>query len=377
MWLRWNGSFTKRKRAQRNVNAWVHLWVYYIYCYYLYWIITVQKNWVSINILGPIFVTHSYLFYYKQEQAIGDNKIIASADTVFHQSLMNNCHLPCVLRPAVLSVYWVEYTEDWREDERAGDSCGILLFQFIEWSILKTGMKMKELGIHVVYCYFSLLSGVYWRLERRWKSWGFMWYTVISVYWVEYTEDWREDERAGDSCGILLFQFIEWSILKTGEKMKELGIHVVYCYFSLLSGVYWRLERRWKSWGFMWYTVISVYWVEYTEDWREDERAGGSCGILLFQFIEWSILKTGEKMKELGVHDGACGPFVMSGYGGYKQVRTPKGKLFAFDAEGQYVLTCSQNRGLVYKVSIVHDPNIPSGYSRSAFEHFMNGNGAI
>ena len=58
----------------------------------------------------------------------------------------------------------------------------------------------------------------------------------------------------------------------------------------------------------------------------------------------------GNKLSDLSIHTGACGPFVLSGAGGYRQVQTPKGRLFAFDTEGQHVLTCSQNGGLVYKV---------------------------
>ena len=53
------------------------------------------------------------------------------------------------------------------------------------------------------------------------------------------------------------------------------------------------------------------------------------------------------------IHAGACGPFVLSGTGGYRQVHTPKGQLFAFSANGQHVLTCAQNGGLIYQVSMV------------------------
>ena len=56
-------------------------------------------------------------------------------------------------------------------------------------------------------------------------------------------------------------------------------------------------------------------------------------------------------MADLHIHKGACGPFVLTGAGGYRQVQTPKGKLFALDCEGQYVLTCANNGGLVYKVT--------------------------
>ncbi|KAI8486466.1 WD repeat-containing protein 91 [Branchiostoma belcheri] len=63
------------------------------------------------------------------------------------------------------------------------------------------------------------------------------------------------------------------------------------------------------------------------------------------KFLEWSVHRVGSKLADLPVHEGATGPFVVSGYGGYKQVQAPGGKLFAFDAEGNYVLTCTGNVG--------------------------------
>nr|AAF29021.1 HSPC049 [Homo sapiens] len=46
----------------------------------------------------------------------------------------------------------------------------------------------------------------------------------------------------------------------------------------------------------------------------------------------------------------ATGPFVLSGYSGYKQVQVPRGRLFAFDSEGNYMLTCSATGGVIYKL---------------------------
>ena len=43
---------------------------------------------------------------------------------------------------------------------------------------------------------------------------------------------------------------------------------------------------------------------------------------------------------------------MLSGTGGYRQVQTPKGQLFAFSADGQHVLTCAQNGGSIYQVSM-------------------------
>ena len=69
--------------------------------------------------------------------------------------------------------------------------------------------------------------------------------------------------------------------------------------------------------------------------------------------------KPGQKLSDLPVHSGACGPFVLTGAGGYRQVQTPKGKLFALDTEGNNVLTCGQNGGMIYRVS---NPHYLGGY---------------
>ena len=55
-------------------------------------------------------------------------------------------------------------------------------------------------------------------------------------------------------------------------------------------------------------------------------------------------------MSEFGLPADATGPFVLSGYSGYKQVQVPRGRLFAFDSEGNYMLTCSATGGVIYKV---------------------------
>lgn len=56
-------------------------------------------------------------------------------------------------------------------------------------------------------------------------------------------------------------------------------------------------------------------------------------------------------MSEHGLPSDATGPFVLSGYSGYKQVQVPRGRLFAFDSEGNYMLTCSATGGIIYKVT--------------------------
>lgn len=55
-------------------------------------------------------------------------------------------------------------------------------------------------------------------------------------------------------------------------------------------------------------------------------------------------------MSEDSLPADATGPFVLSGYSGYKQVQVPRGRLFAFDSEGNYMLTCSATGGVIYKV---------------------------
>jgi hypothetical protein len=81
--------------------------------------------------------------------------------------------------------------------------------------------------------------------------------------------------------------------------------------------------------------------------------------------IEWSIHKTGNKIADWAVHSGAVGPFVMQKPEGYKQMQTPRGKLFAFDAEGQHILTCAQNGGQMYTVC-----SFPFLYTACGFPFF-------
>lgn len=78
------------------------------------------------------------------------------------------------------------------------------------------------------------------------------------------------------------------------------------------------------------------------------------------QFIQWNIHKSGSKVSEYGLPRDATGPFVLSGYSGYKQVQVPRGRLFAFDSEGNYMLTCSSSGGVIYKVTGWRsDPEVP------------------
>lgn len=50
---------------------------------------------------------------------------------------------------------------------------------------------------------------------------------------------------------------------------------------------------------------------------------------------------------------------MLSGYSGYKQVQFPRGRLFAFDSEGNYMLTCSSTGGVIFKVSPQNDEKLP------------------
>ncbi|XP_055979961.1 WD repeat-containing protein 91 [Sorex fumeus] len=88
-----------------------------------------------------------------------------------------------------------------------------------------------------------------------------------------------------------------------------------------------------------------VYSVEFSYD-ENTVYSIGEDG----KFIQWNIHKSGQKVSEYGLPADATGPFVLSGYSGYKQVQVPRGRLFAFDSEGNYMLTCSATGGVIYKL---------------------------
>lgn len=89
-----------------------------------------------------------------------------------------------------------------------------------------------------------------------------------------------------------------------------------------------------------------VYSVEFSYD-ENTVFSIGEDG----KFIQWNIHRCGVKQSEQLLPQDATGPFVLSGYSGYKQVQVPRGRLFAFDSEGQHVLTCSSSGGVIYKLS--------------------------
>ncbi|CAH6778424.1 WD repeat-containing protein 91 [Phodopus roborovskii] len=87
----------------------------------------------------------------------------------------------------------------------------------------------------------------------------------------------------------------------------------------------------------------------YSVEFSCDENAVYSIGED-GKFIQWNIHKSGLKVSEHSLPSDATGPFVLSGYSGYKQVQVPRGRLFAFDSEGNYMLTCSAAGGIIYKL---------------------------
>uniref|UniRef100_A0A8C3J8E9 WD repeat-containing protein 91 n=1 Tax=Calidris pygmaea TaxID=425635 RepID=A0A8C3J8E9_9CHAR len=89
-----------------------------------------------------------------------------------------------------------------------------------------------------------------------------------------------------------------------------------------------------------------VYSVEFSYD-ENTVYSIGEDG----KFIQWNIHKSGLKVSEYDLPSEATGPFVLSGYSGYKQVQFPRGKLFAFDSEGNYMLTCSSTGGVIFKLN--------------------------
>ncbi|XDV38095.1 hypothetical protein PO909_007575 [Leuciscus waleckii] len=89
-----------------------------------------------------------------------------------------------------------------------------------------------------------------------------------------------------------------------------------------------------------------VYSVEFSYD-ENTVFSIGEDG----KFVQWNIHRCGVKQSEYLLSQDAVGPFVLSGYSGYKQVQVPHGRLFAFDSEGQHVLTCAGNGGNIYRLS--------------------------
>uniref|UniRef100_A0A3P8YE25 WD repeat-containing protein 91 n=1 Tax=Esox lucius TaxID=8010 RepID=A0A3P8YE25_ESOLU len=89
-----------------------------------------------------------------------------------------------------------------------------------------------------------------------------------------------------------------------------------------------------------------VYSVEFSYD-ENTVFSIGEDG----KFVQWNIHRCGVKQSEHSLPQDATGPFVLSGYSGYRQVQVPRGRLFAFDSEGHHVLTCSSNGGIIHRLN--------------------------
>ncbi|XP_056137323.1 WD repeat-containing protein 91 [Lampris incognitus] len=89
-----------------------------------------------------------------------------------------------------------------------------------------------------------------------------------------------------------------------------------------------------------------VYSVEFSYD-ENTVFSVGEDG----KFIQWNIHRCGVKQSEQILPPDATGPFVLSGFSGYKQVQVPRGRLFAFDSEGQHILTCSAGGGIISRLT--------------------------
>ncbi|KAL0963233.1 hypothetical protein UPYG_G00351480 [Umbra pygmaea] len=97
----------------------------------------------------------------------------------------------------------------------------------------------------------------------------------------------------------------------------------------------------------------------YTVEFSYDENTVFSIGED-GKFIQWNIHRCGEKQSEHALPQDATGPFVLSGYSGYKQVQVPRGRLFAFDSEGRHVLTCSSNGGIIHRLNSSSESGLDS-----------------
>lgn len=73
---------------------------------------------------------------------------------------------------------------------------------------------------------------------------------------------------------------------------------------------------------------------------------------------QWSINKTGQKMNEFTLHDRCAGPFSRQPGSATSAISFchPVGKLFVFDVEGKYVLSCADNSGIIYRLIPGQDP---------------------
>ncbi|XP_048584812.1 WD repeat-containing protein 91 isoform X2 [Nematostella vectensis] len=93
--------------------------------------------------------------------------------------------------------------------------------------------------------------------------------------------------------------------------------------------------------------VGEVYSVQFSVD-ETTIYSMGADG----KFSQWSVHRMGRKIADLDIHEGAVNTDVLLDSPRHKsrQTRGSFGRLFAFDSEGQYVLTCGPQCGLIYKI---------------------------
>jgi hypothetical protein len=63
---------------------------------------------------------------------------------------------------------------------------------------------------------------------------------------------------------------------------------------------------------------------------------------------EWSMHKTGLKLRDLPLHQGAVPNFSQLESGNTKEV--PVGKLLALDSDGHYLMSCNDTSAEIYRV---------------------------
>ncbi|XP_065828385.1 WD repeat-containing protein 91-like isoform X2 [Oscarella lobularis] len=89
--------------------------------------------------------------------------------------------------------------------------------------------------------------------------------------------------------------------------------------------------------------IGEVYAVEFSCD-ETTVFSAGEDG----KFLQWSLHHIGQRIADLSLPLEATNPLQAAGYTGTDTI--PRGRLFAFDSEGQYFITCGPSNGLVYKL---------------------------
>ncbi|GAB0176628.1 WD repeat-containing protein 91 [Grus japonensis] len=153
------------------------------------------------------------------------------------------------------------------------------------------------------------------------------------VYSVEFSYDENTVYSIGEDG-----KFIQWNIHKSGLKVSEYDLPSEATGPFVLSGYSGYKQVQFPRGRLFAFDSEGNYMLTCS-----------STGGVIFKFIQWNIHKSGLKVSEYDLPSEATGPFVLSGYSGYKQVQFPRGRLFAFDSEGNYMLTCSSTGGVIFK----------------------------